>query len=74
MVIFGSGRPSSSPAAERLRLENPTTIVAGGGHPHRLRRVHGIAQMRDTHTGDDFRISEEDRGSREVIEQPHSCA
>jgi len=39
-----------------------------------LRRVHGIAQMRDTHTGDDCRIPEDDRCVREVVEQPHSCA
>jgi hypothetical protein len=39
-----------------------------------LRRVHGIAQMRDTHTGDDCRIPEDDRCVREMVEQPHSCA
>ena len=44
------------------------------GHPVGLRRVHGIAQMRDTHTGDDCRIPEDDRCVREVVEQPHSCA
>ena len=30
--------------------------------------------MRDTHTGDDCRIPEDDRGVREVVEQPNSCA
>jgi hypothetical protein len=30
--------------------------------------------MRDTHTGDDSRIPEDDRCVREVIEQPHSVA
>jgi hypothetical protein len=30
--------------------------------------------MRDTHTGDDCRIPENDRCVREVVEQPHSCA
>jgi hypothetical protein len=44
------------------------------GHPLGLRRVHGIAQMRDTHTGDDCRIPEDGRCVREVVEQPHSCA
>jgi hypothetical protein len=44
------------------------------GHPLGLRGVHGIAQMRDTHTGDDCRIPEDGRCVREVVEQPHSCA
>jgi hypothetical protein len=30
--------------------------------------------MRDTHTGDDRRIPEDDRCVREVVEQPYSCA
>jgi hypothetical protein len=30
--------------------------------------------MRDTHTGDDCRIHEDDWCVREVVEQPHSCA
>jgi hypothetical protein len=30
--------------------------------------------MRDTHTGDDCRIPEDDRCVREVVEQPHSYA
>jgi len=30
--------------------------------------------MRDTHTGDDRRIPEDDGCVREVVEQPHSCA
>ena len=30
--------------------------------------------MRDTHTGDDCRIPEDDRGVREVLEQPHPSA
>jgi hypothetical protein len=30
--------------------------------------------MRDTHTGDDCRIPEDDRCVREVVEQRHSCA
>jgi hypothetical protein len=34
-----------------------------------LRRVHGIAQMRDTHTGDDCRIPD-DECVREVVDQP----
>ncbi len=42
--------------------------------PCSLRRVHGIAEMRDTHTGDDCRIPEDGRCVREVVEQPHSCA
>lgn len=55
--------------AEPLRLENPTTIVPGDRVTHLgLRRVHGIAQMRDTHTGDDCRIPEDDRCVREVVE------
>ena len=45
-------------------------MVSAGG----LRRVHGIAQVRDTHTGYDRRIPEHDRRVREVVEQPHSCA
>ena len=45
-----------------------------GRTPPRLGCVHGIAQMRDTHTGDDCRIPEDDRCVREVVEQPHSCA
>ena len=50
--------------------------VSGRGKWFRagLRRVHGIAQMRDTHTGDDCRIPEDGRCVREVVEQPHSCA
>ena len=43
-------------------------------HAQRLRRVHGIAQMRDTGTGDDCRIPQDGRCVREVVEQPHSCA
>jgi len=76
-VVFGSGRPffATGGLAEPLRLENLTRIVARRpGHPRGLRRVHGIAQMRDTHTGDDCRIPEDDRCVREVVEQPHSCA
>ena len=30
--------------------------------------------MRDTHAGDDRRITEDGRYLREVVEQPHSCA
>ena len=30
--------------------------------------------MRDTHTGDDRRIPEDDGCVREVVEQPYSCA
>ena len=30
--------------------------------------------MRDTHTGDDRRIPEDDGCVREVVQQPHSCA
>ena len=30
--------------------------------------------MRDTHTGDDCRIPEDDRCVREMVEQPHPCA
>ena len=33
-----------------------------------LRRVHGIAQMRDAHTGDDCRIPEDDRCGCEMVE------
>ena len=44
------------------------------GAPCDLGHVHGIAQMRDTHTGDDCRIPEDGRCVREVVEQPHSCA
>src|SRR5713101_4516237 len=50
-------------------------ITGRGGSIHTgLRPVHGIAQMRDTHTGGDRRIPEDDRCVREVVEQPHSCA
>ena len=76
-MVFGSGRPVFATAglAEPLRLENPTRIVPGDRVTNLvLRRVHGIAQMRDTHTGDDCRIPEDDRCVREVVEQPHSCA
>ena len=55
-------------------LGYPTTIVSGDRVPLGLRRVHGIAQMRDTHAGDDCRIPKDDRCVREVVEQPHSCA
>ena len=78
------GRWSSAPVApffatgglgEPLRLENPTTDRARRpGHPLGLRRVHGIAQMRDTHTGDDCRIPEDDRCVGKVLEQRHSGA
>ena len=51
-----------------------TPYSVGRGRLLRLRRVHGITQMRDTHTGDDCRIPEDDRCVREVVEQPHSCA
>ena len=44
------------------------------GHSRGLRRAHGVAQMRDTDTGDDCRIPEDDRCVREVVEQPHPCA
>ena len=30
--------------------------------------------MRDTHTGDDSGIPEDDRCVLELVEQPHSCA
>jgi hypothetical protein len=30
--------------------------------------------MRDTHTGDDRWIPEDDRSVREVVEQPYACA
>jgi len=76
-VVFGSGRPffATGGLAEPLRLENPTRIVPGDRVTNLvLRRVDGIAQMRDTHTGDDCRIPEDDRCVREVVEQPHSCA
>ena len=75
-AVFGSGRPFfASGLAEPLRLENPTRIVTGDRVTNLvLRRVDGIAQMRDTHTGDDCRIPEDDRCVREVVEQPHSCA
>ena len=57
--------------------DQPYNVLALAGDrvtPLRLRRVHGIAQMRDTHTDDDCRIPEDDRCVREVVEQPHSCA
>jgi hypothetical protein len=58
------GRPffTTGGLAEPLRLENPDHDRATRpGHPLGLRRVHGIAQMRDTHTGDDCRIPRDDR-------------
>ena len=58
---------NTSASTSAIRARRP-------GHPLGLRRVHGIAQMRDTHTGDDCRIPEDDRCVREVVEQPHSCA
>ena len=58
---------SDSPCSGRVRS---MAQVFGSG----LRRVHGIAQMRDTHTGDDCRVPEDGRCVREVVEQPHSCA
>ena len=66
-------------ATARIRAAERRTsrrnIAGRGGSVHTgLRRVHGIAQMRDTHTGDDCRIPEDDRCVREVVEQPHSCA
>ena len=77
------GRWSSAPVAV-LRHRRPGRAAAARepdqdrarrpGHPLGLRRVHGIAQMRDTHTGDDCRIPEDDRCVRDVVEQPHSCA
>jgi hypothetical protein len=75
-AVFGSGRPFiTGGLAEPLRLENPTRIVPGDWVTHLFyESVHGIAQMRDTHTGDDCRIPEDDRCVREVVEQPHSCA
>ena len=44
------------------RLKIAESHLAGGRVPVvGLRRVHGIAQMRDTHTGDDCRIPEDER-------------
>ena len=39
-----------------------------------LVRVHGVAQMSDTHTSDDCRIPDDDRCVRKVVEQPHPFA
>lgn len=53
----------------------PTCVdVTRMGQGPGLRRVHGIAQMRDAGIGDDCRIREDDRCVREVVEQPHSCS
>jgi hypothetical protein len=68
-----SSEPQSRPP-QSLRRGRPKTAARATGHLLGLRRVHGIAQMRDTHAGDDFRIPEDDRCVREVVEQPHSGA
>ena len=64
---------SASPKRQRARrwrvLDLASVRFRAG-----LRRVHGIAQMRDTHTGDDCRIAEDGRCVREVVEQPHTSA
>jgi hypothetical protein len=39
-----------------------------------LARLYRIAQVRDTHAVDDFRVSEDDRCVREVVEQPDAFA
>src|SRR5262249_21183339 len=40
----------------------------------RRRRLHRIPQMRDTYTGNDFRIPEDDRSVPGAVEQSHSSA
>jgi hypothetical protein len=74
-VIINSGRPffTTGGLAEPLRLENPDQDRARRpGRPLDLRCVHRIAQMRDTQTGDDCRIPEDDR-CVQVVEQAHSA-
>ena len=71
-VSWASRWLPSSAAARPSTAAGPTSLPCGRSLG--LRRVHGIAQMGDTHTGDDGRVPEDDRCVRELLEQPHSCA
>ena len=68
-----SNPPGLGGARERGQLLGRALRREDDAEPRQGLR-HGIAQMRDPHTGDDRRIPEDGRCVREVVEQPHACA